>query len=160
MKPDDHRQRVVIAVTETCPVRELWKAALRHISGPQAEVVTLYLTDERWYRAASLSFTSEISRVGGTVADFTRRRAEQVAQNAVDRVRRRIEELAAEAGMTLAFEVLTDSESHRVTELAGSERIVLVAPSILVNQPVYTRFEALDWQIVLVDTTEQSNESQ
>ncbi len=150
---------MVIAVTESCSVRKLWKAAVRNVGHSQDELVALFVPDDRWHRAASLPFTREISRVGGGVSDFTRRRAEQLARDATDRVRRRIEELAAVTELTFAFEVLSESDPKRISKLAGEGQTVVIAPSFLAGQPIYAQFEELDWRIVLIEAMENNRQS-
>ena len=64
----DEKTRIVIAVTETTRLPVLWKAAARRFGTLPVEVVTLFLEDDRWVRAASLPFTREISRLSGSSA--------------------------------------------------------------------------------------------
>ena len=142
---------MVIAVTESCSVRALWKAAIRNVGQSQDELVALFVPDDRWHRAASLPFTREISRVGGGVSDFTRRRAEQLAKDATDRVRRRIEELASVTESAFAFEVLSESDPKRMRKLVGEGQTIVIAPSFLAGQPICAQFEELDWRIVLIE---------
>jgi len=68
-------ERVIIAVTELAPVQQMWGEALQFLDESRAEIHAVFVEDERWYRAASLPFTREISRVSGVTADFTMQRA-------------------------------------------------------------------------------------
>ena len=110
---------VLIAVTETCSLTELWRTVTQTVDGSRAEVVALFLHDERWHRAASLPFTREISRVGGTAADFTAQRAEQILADTVSRLQRQMQQLAAEANLPVAFEVLPESDQARLKTVIG-----------------------------------------
>ena len=85
MEKREGQVRILIAVTETSPVADLWRAALTRREG-DAELIALFLSDDRWHRAASLPFTREISRLGA-VADFTRQRADQLYRESVERIR-------------------------------------------------------------------------
>ena len=146
--------RIAIAVTETSPMHELWRTALRYLSDSHAELMALFVADDRWHRAASLPFTCEISRVGGTAADFTAHRAEQVSEEAVTRARRRLEDLASEAGLGLAFEVLSESDQEKVRELVADVQSILIAPSFVAKRPIFAQLEKLDCEIVLIEATE------
>lgn len=152
--------RIVIAVTEGCPVHALWRAALERLPDTPAEIVTLFVADDRWHRAASLPFTREITRIGGVVADFTRQRAEQLHAEAVSRARQRIERLAAEANRAIVFEVLSDSDLKRIQELGADSRIVLIASSLLASQPIYAHITELGCRIELIEPSEEDRESE
>ena len=128
MKTTDNRLRVVIAITESSPLEALWRAAMKLMSESPAELMALFVDDERWRRAASLPFTCEVSRIGGAVADFTVQRAEQVNKEAIARMQHRIEQLASNADLSLGFEVLPESDQKRINELVGSDQNILIAP--------------------------------
>ena len=160
MAPSDRPARIVIAVTESCPVQALWRAAMRSVSGPDVELHVMYIVDERWRRAASLPFTCEISRIGGGVVDFSHRRAKQVAADAAASARQQIDTLASESHLTPAFEVLSNVEQANVQRLAGDDRSVLIASSLLAHQPVFASFENLDLRIELIESKERDYESE
>ncbi len=160
MKTNNDSVRIVIAVTETSPVQTLWRAALDRLREAPAEIVALFLADDRWHRVASLPFTCEISRIGGSIAAFTLQRAEQLNAEAVRRARRDIERLAAEANLALAFEVLSETDSNRIAELAGGSRNVIIAPSFIITQPIYAHFSRLGCRVELIETTEVYRESE
>jgi hypothetical protein len=80
MVKTEMKHRVVIAVTETSPVARLWDAALRLLRESPADLVALYVEDDRWHRVASLPFTREILRSGGIPA--ARRTGQQGAGRA------------------------------------------------------------------------------
>jgi len=156
MKKTDDRRRVVIAVTESSPLSALWRAAMDLMSESPAELLALYVDDDRWRRAASLSFTREISRVSGAVADFTVQRAEQLNKEAITRTQRRIEKLAAKADLALAFEVLPESDQKRIKEFVGTGQNVLIAPSFITTRPIYAHLTRLDCRILLIEATEEN----
>ncbi len=159
MATDAHRPRIVIAVTDSCPVSALWKAATQSITDAEAEVLVLLIADERWHRAASLPFTCEVSRLGGGAVNFSRRRAAQVASEAVGQARRRVERLAAESNLALTFEVWPEAESPNLQSLTGGDASVLFASAFLTQQTVYASLEALNWPIELIDAQENHHES-
>ena len=156
MKKRDGPARVLIAVTEMSPVPDLWRAALNRIDR-DAEVVALFLSDDRWRRAASLPFTREISRLGA-VADFTRQRADQISRDSVARVRRSLAELAREADLAHSFEELSDRNTTRLEELVAGPRSVLIASSLITREPIYALILTLDCRIELVDSTDNRGE--
>jgi len=160
MKTTDDRLRVVIAVTEASPLSALWRAAMDLLSESPAELLALFVDDERWHRAASLPFTREISRIGGTAADFTVQRAEQVNKEAATRTQRRIEQLASKADLALAFEVLPESDQERIQELVGPGQNVLIAPSFITRRAIYAHLTRLDCRILLIEAAEEKHEGQ
>ncbi len=160
MKAHKESLRILIAVTEFSPVLELWRAAMRFADGTQAEFVALFIDDDRWRRAASLPFTREISRISGTVVDFTAERAEQVKTEAVTRTHRQLEQLASNADLVLAFEVLSESDQKHIRELLEVGQDILIAPSFITNRPVYAHLAQLDCQVLLIEATEEKHESE
>ena len=159
MTKSDDRIRILIAVTEASPVTELWQAALR-LGGRDTEVVALFLPDDRWHRAASLPFTREVSRLGGSVVDFTRQRAEELYRESVARIHRRIEQLAAEADLALAFEELSEQDAERLEELAAGSQSILIAPSFIQREPIYARISRLDCRIELIEASGRGGDSE
>jgi hypothetical protein len=159
MKKTNDKLRVVIAVTESSSLPALWRAAMKLMSESPAELMAVFLDDDRWRRAASLPFTREISRIGGTVANFTVRRAEQVNKDAITQMRHRIEQLASKADLGLEFEVLPESDQKRIKELVGTGQNVLVAPSFITTRPIYARLTRLDCRILLIETTEENQQN-
>jgi hypothetical protein len=125
------------------------------MSESPAELLALYVDDDRWRRAASLTFTREISRVSGAVTDFTVQRAEQLNKEAITRTQRRIEKLAAKADLALAFEVLPESDQNRIKELVGAGQNVLIVPSFITTRPIYAHLTRLDCRILLIEATEE-----
>jgi hypothetical protein len=160
MKKTNDKLRVLIAITESSPVSALWRAALNLLSESPAELVALFVDDERWRRAASLPFTREISRIGGTEADFTVQRAEQVYREAIRRMQQRIEELASKADLAFGFEVLSEFDQKRIQELVGKGQNVLIAPSFIRTRPIYTHLTRLDCRIHLIDVVEESERNE
>ena len=155
MAKTEMKLRVVIAVTETTPVTRLWKAALQLLRESPADLVTLYVEDDRWHRVASLPFTREILRSGGVPVEFTRQRAEQVSKERAARVHEVISELAAEANLQPAFEVLSESDAERLREFIGSHENILVAPSFISTRPIFAMLAELNCRIELVEADEE-----
>jgi hypothetical protein len=116
-------RRVLLAVTEASPVESLWQALLDAVEDARPAVVTVFVREEQWRRAASLPFTREIFRLGGSQSDFTHRRAQEVSLDTALRVRQRLEQLASETRLELQFEVVTEQEGD---ELARRERHILL----------------------------------
>lgn len=147
-------RRALLVVTETSPVDKLWRALLEDLADAQAEVVAVYVSDDRWTRAASLPFTREISRLSGGSEVFTARRAEQVVGDMVERVQQRIRQLAEDRQMRLVFEILHVQEPQRIREFVRIEHDVLIAPSILQYWPDFASLARPERRVVLVDDEE------
>lgn len=147
--------RIVMAVTETTPVARLWEAARRLLRELPADLVTLYLEDDRWHRVASLPFTREILRSGGVPVDFTQQRAEQVTRERAARVREMITKLAAESKLETAFETLSESDPERLRAFIGSHENILVAPSFISARPIFAMLSELNCRIELVEAEEE-----
>ena len=145
-------RRILLAVTETSPLTRLWGVVAEHLVGTPGELITIFISDDRWHRAASLPFTREISRIGRTNVKFTSKRAEQIDRDVVDRTRLQLQRLADEAELQFVFEVLRDHQTSQLHELVGVEHDVLIVPSHLRGWPVYAEFARLNCQILLVDT--------
>jgi hypothetical protein len=156
MEPADDRPRVVIAFTESSPLMALWQEAMKLLSESPAELMALFVDDDRWRRAASLPFTREISRVGGAVADFTVQRAEQVNKEAITRTQQRIEKLASQSDLRLEFEVLAVSDQKRIEELVSTSEDVLIAPSFMKTRPIYAHLSRCDCRLLLIEATEDN----
>jgi hypothetical protein len=147
-------RRALLVVTETSPVEKLWHALLEDLADAQAEVVAVFVSDDRWARAASLPFTREISRLSGGSEVFTTRRAEQVVGDMVDRVQQRIRQLAEDRQMGLVFEILHVQEPQRIREFVRIEHDVLIAPSMLQYWPDFADLARPERRVVLVDDEE------
>ena len=153
MKRRNDGRRVLIAMTETSPVAELWQTALEQIAELEAaEVVAVFVSDDRWRRAASLSFTREISRASGASVDFTHRRAELVDSETVRRKQRQIRRLAAESNLSPAFEILSEFDAARIEELIGVGENLLIAPALIRLRPIYAELNRLKCQVIFVET--------
>jgi hypothetical protein len=155
MAKTDVKHRVVIAVTETSPVARLWDAALRLLRESPADLVALYVEDDRWHRVASLPFTREILRSGGIPVDFTRQRAEAVSRERAARVHELIQKLAAESNLEPAFEVLREADTTRLREFIGSRENILIAPSFMSTRPIYAMLSEMNCRIELVEAEEE-----
>jgi len=152
----DVKARIVIAVTELTPVQELWRAALQRLHESWADLHALFFADDQWHRAASLPFTREISRISGINEDFTQQRASQVHEEAINRTRRRMQDLASEANLAIVFEVLPESNQQRIRELVSGPQNTLIAPSFITRRPLFAELQKLDCRIVLVEAKEES----
>lgn len=148
----------MLAVTETSSLQDLWRAAMEHLTGEHAELITVFVRDDRWRRAASLPFTEEISRANGGSMNFTLQRAEQVDSDAVTRTQGRLQQLATEAEIQLAFEILAEHEAARIHEFVRSESDLLIAPSFFKGQPIYAELARLKCRILLVDAKDVATE--
>lgn len=153
------KARIVIAVTELTPVQQLWREALQRLGDSRAEILALFFADDRWHRAASLPFTREISRVSGMDTDFTLRRASLVHEDAINSARFRMHDLASKADLTLVFEVLPESDQHRIRELVAGSQNTLIAPSFITRRPLFAELQKLDCRIILIETKEEADES-
>lgn len=152
----DERTRVLLAVSETTPIRELWRAVVSRRGGAR-EVVAIVISDDRWRRAASLPFTREVPGLGGTSADVTRKRADELHREAVHRLRSRMTALAEESGVSLAFEKLSQRDEQRLSELASGERSILFASALITREPICAHIARLGWHIELVETAESDD---
>jgi hypothetical protein len=157
MSRNDDTARVLIALTEASPVDRLWKAALDRMARTQAELMALYFAEYHWHRAASLPFTREISRLGSAPVDFTLRRARQIHEASIAEAREMVGKLAADAKLSLAFEVLGESDRERVRDLVSGTDVVLIAPSYIIRRPFYAELEMLDCRIELVEVPDQDD---
>ncbi len=146
-------RRVLMAVTETGPIRRMWQETLEILDRGEMEVVALFIADERWDRAASLPFTREILLVSGAVRDFTAERAREVTGEAAERARKELEGLAAEANFPVVFEDLSRSNHEKIISLISDGNSVVVAPSSIIGTPVYAVFKKLPCEIVLVESS-------
>jgi hypothetical protein len=147
----NEEQRVLIAITESCPLEVIWRAAVQRLPATGAGLTAVYVAESHWHRAASLPFTREISRVSGTNVDFTPQRASEVREAAVDKARAMIRRLATDEDLSTAFEVLSDSDWQRIRELVRGTSDLLIAPAIFRRQPIFAEFEKLGCRIELVE---------
>lgn len=143
-------RRIVIAATESSSIVRLWQAALACRVGSTTDLLALFIADDRWRRAASLPFTQEISRIGGTLAVFTPERANRLHREAIRQAQRHFEQLAAESRRRVTFEVLTQADTARVEQLAAEPRSALVAPDFILTSFIYDSFVQQRRRIVLV----------
>ncbi len=149
--PRNERTRVVLAITESAPIDTLWQVLSKWASRPGTEVVALFIADDRWHRAASLPFTHEISRVGGSPTDFTAQRADHVHRSAIARARALIEQLASSANQSVEFKVLPADEDQAVRDIVDESTEVVIASSLITREPVYTELVRLKCRIELVE---------
>ena len=155
MTDADDIRHVLLAVTETSPLEKLWQSLVEQVAGRRAEVVTIFVSDDKWRRVASLPFAVEISRLSGARAAFTPRRAAQLGEDAAGRARRQLERLAAGAGLQLVFEVLTTTEGSQFRRLIDVERDLLVAPSLLEEMPFLSQLAVRHRKVLLVEVDDR-----
>ncbi len=153
-------ERVVIALTEACPVTALWDAALEALKGSRAELYAIFLHDERWQRAASLPFTREVPASGGAATDFTATRAAELVESAAASLRKAINELATEAGLAVAFEVVPETDQAGVMTLLTSKTSIVVVPSVLAKHPIFIELQRADLQVVLIEPAGTADQSE
>ncbi len=151
MSRSDDIRRIVIAMTESSPVKSLWETALRAASEEPADLVAVYIHDERWERAASLPFTREVQLVGGESEDFTLKRAEQLLEETISGMRARIEQLAKKAGCDVAFQVLAESDETQARSLFQAGASVVVSTGTLATISVMTELRRLDLKLLIVE---------
>lgn len=154
MAGSNETRRIVIAVTETCPVAELWRAAVNAAREMSGELVAVYVDDERWQRIASLPFTREIPKLGGAAADFTLQRAQQLLAENAARVKAQIDKLAAESGQPISFEMLAVTDKEKAERLFGPGRHLCITSSSLTRHPLYTELIRLKLDIRIIDKKE------
>lgn len=160
MTTDSDRRRIVIALTETSPVPRLWHAAMaRHAESP-ADLLTLFLQDERWLRAASLPFTREFPRSGGRSTEFTHERAREVGQETARQAKRLIEQLADKAKTQVMFETVLQPDRGRLIELIGEYQSILIAHDAITALPIYVHFVELGCHIELIGSPADSDEDE
>lgn len=145
------KQRVLIAISESCPLDVIWRAAVRELRASGAGLTAVYVAESHWHRAASLPFTREISRVSGADEDFTPQRASQLREAAVESAREMVRRLALDEDLSPAFEVLSDADRHRIRDLVKGASDVLIAPSVFRRQPILAEFEKLGCRIELIE---------
>ncbi len=159
MTSNEQELRVVIAMTDSDSLTELWRTAMQIAENTHAKLVAVFVHDERWERAASLPFTREISKAG-SVADFTLRRAHQLLSETVAAVQKRVEQLAADADRKIEFRVLPESDANLPESFVGPGRNVLIAPSLLASRPIYAELSRLDLRIELVEAAADEDEEE
>lgn len=146
--------RVIIALTEASPVQELWQAAIEACEDSPADVLVVYVDDERWQRAASLPFTREIPKLGGCAVDFTARRAERLFADAVAAIKGELDALAEQSGRAVSFETLPGSDHERTKRLIGpGARHMLIAPAALMQFPVYAELTRFEIEVRIVESS-------
>lgn len=159
-KDTSKTRRVMLALNEVSSLHDLWRAAMEQMTGGGFELTTVFVRDDRWRRAASLPFTEEISRASGSSINFTLQRADEVDRDAVTRTQSRLQQLAMESKIQLAFEILAEHEATRIHELVRSESDLLIAPSFFKRRPLYSELARLKCRILFVDASDSPAESE
>ena len=161
MKTRNDKRHILLAITEASSLPDLWRAVIEHLAGDIGELTTVYVTDDRWHRAASLPFTREVCRVSGDSENFTPQRAQQIDEDTVGRTHRELQKLATEAELQCAFKVLPEHDAARLKEIVSVEYDVLIVPSFLKDRPIYTELTRMKCRILYVDTEdEQTGETE
>ncbi len=158
MSKASDKRRVLLAITESSPLAELWRVVKEHAAVGHTELITVFVCDDRWHRAASLPFTREVSRVGGNSENFTPQRAQQIKEDTVGRKQRELQELASEAELNFEFEVVPEQDVARLGEWVSVEHDVLIASSLLKSRPVYAELTRLKCRILFVEDEPAENE--
>lgn len=157
MSRTSDKRRILLAITETSPLQALWRAVVESLAGSHGELTTVFVSDDRWHRAASLPFTREVSKVSGDSENFTRERAQQIDEDTVGRTHRELEKLASEAELPLEFAVLPEHDASKLREIVSVQHDVLVLPSILKSRPIYAELTRLKCRVYYVDTEETTD---
>ena len=150
-------RRVALAVTETSPLDKLWQKLVELLAGEHAEVVTIFVSDDRWHRAASLPFTREISRLSGAGQDFTRQRAAALHGDLAGRTREQLNRLASETKLQITFEILSAHESPELRQHICIERDILIAPIALEGWPIFAELARVNRKVLLVDVEDHEH---
>jgi len=150
-KDTSNTRRVVLAVTETSSLQVLWRTAMEQMPSERTELITVFVRDDQWRRAASLPFTEEVSRASGGSMNFTPERAEEVDRDVVMRTQGRLRQLATDSQIQSAFEILAEHEATRLHEFVRSESDLLIAPSYFKRRPLYSELARLKCRILLID---------
>ena len=153
-KKSSDLRRIMLAITESSSLSDLWSAVQEHLESEPVELITVFLSDDRWRRAASLSFTREIPRTGGGSRDFTPQRANQVGREAVTRAQTQLQQLASGASVKFGFEMLAEHELTRLHEIVTSESDLLIVPAFLQGKPLYAELTRLKCRVLVIDTEE------
>jgi len=154
MRQANDKRRILLAITASSSLPELWRVVTENLQSGTAELITLFVSDDRWHRAASLPFTREVSRVGGGSENFTPKRAQQIDDDAVGQKRRELNDLASKVDLKYEFEVLPEHDAARLQEFVTFEQDVLIAPSFFKSRPIYAELTRLKCRILFVDGEE------
>ena len=157
MSRTSDRRRILLAITESSPLQDLWRAVVDSLAGSHGELMTVFVSDDRWHRAASLPFTREVSKVSGDSENFTRERAQQIDEDTVGRTHRELEKLASEAELPFEFEVLPEHDAAKLREILSVQHDVLVLPTFLKSRPIYAELTRLKCRVYYVDTEEKGS---
>ena len=154
MNRQEDKRRILLLLTEQSPLQRLWQVVEEHLAGAHNEVVALFISDERWHRAASLPFTREFSRLSGTHRNFTAQRATELDQDIIGQIQARLRELTTKAELEPTFEVLAEREISRIGNYVRVKRDLLVAPAALKNREVFGELTRLSCQTLFVESEE------
>lgn len=155
MSRPSEKRRILLAITEASPLQDLWRAVVDYLEGAHGELTTVFFSDDRWHRAASLPFTREVSKVSGDSENFTRERAQQIDEDAVGRTHSELEKLASEAELPFAFEVLPEHDMSKLREIVSVQHDVLILPSFLKSRPIYAELTRVKCRVYYVDGEEE-----
>lgn len=148
-------RKVFLAVTERSALPELWKAVEEELHDACVELVTLFVNDARWHRAASLPFTQEVSRIGGSRRAFTPQRAAQVESQILGWIWRQVRELAEGTELKITFEILTEHEAGWLRNVTSTEEDIFIVPASLRTGPLHPELSRLTCRVLFVDAGEE-----
>ena len=154
MNRQEDKRRILLLLTEQSPLQRLWQVVEEHLAGAHNEVVALFISDERWHRAASLPFTREFSRLSGTHRNFTAQRATELDQDIIGQIQASLRELTTKAELEPTFELLAEREIGRIGNYVIVKRDLLVAPAALKNREVFGELTRLSCQTLFVESEE------
>jgi hypothetical protein len=150
----DNNRRILLVVTERSPLQRLWDVVETQLADRPNEVVTLFVNDERWRRAASLPFTREVSRFSGSNREFTTQRAAQLDQDMVSRVRSHILKLATRTELQPMFKVLAEHEAAHIHDYVRVEEDLVIIPADLRDRPIFRELTRLTCRTLFVEPEE------
>lgn len=154
--PPSELYRILLAVDERSPLPALWRVVQEHAVVPDTELVTLFVHDDRWRRAATLPFTREVSRLSGRGLDFTPARAAQIDRDVAGHAERELRRLAASTRLKLVFERLAESEAEQVRKFIRVEKDFVIVPDMLRGGRLHAELTRLRCRMLLVDTGDDS----
>ena len=157
-KDTSNTRRIMLALTEANSLPVYWRAVMEHMADAPSELVTVFIRDDRWRRAASLPFTKEISRASGSSIKFTPQRAEDVDRESVQHAQQQVQRLAMESKIQLVFEILAEHETKRFHEFVRSEADLLIAPSFFEKRPFFSELAQLKCRILLIDAKDMTTD--
>lgn len=127
MTIDDPKVRRVVAALDAAaiPARVL-EAAVGLASALHAELVGLFVEDQRLRRVAELPFAQEFSLATGRARPLEVGDVERALRRQAERMRRMLGELAQPLGLVWTLEVVQGDSLQTALEFAGSDDLLVV----------------------------------